>query len=330
MSTGTQSTDTGPVPSGARPGLAVVAVGGNSLIADSKHISLHDQNEAAKEAMTHVAAMIEAGWDVVVTHGNGPQVGFLLRRAELAAKELPTIPLDILGADTQGATGYLFSRALHNRFETLGIAARAVAIVTQTVVDENDPAFQNPSKPIGSFMTEEEARHHEAADGWAVVEDSGRGWRRVVPSPAPVRIVELEAIKALIAAGYTVVAAGGGGIPVVESGEHAFSGVEAVIDKDHATALLAHQLQADLLLISTAVDAVAINFNTPQEEWLSEMTVAQARTYLGQGQFGKGSMAPKIAAAISFIEKGGSKVLITSPPKMVDALRGNAGTAIIP
>jgi carbamate kinase len=310
-------------------GTVVVAVGGNSLISDSKHTSLKDQAIAAEESMLHVAEMVAAGWNVVVTHGNGPQVGFLLRRAELAARELPSIPLDVLGADTQGATGYLFVKALHEEFAKAGVHKEAVAVVTQTVVDPDDPAFASPSKPIGSFMSEEEATGHAQADGWNVVEDSGRGWRRVVASPKPKRIVEIDAIRMLNAAGFAVVAGGGGGIPVVEDGE-SLRGIEAVIDKDHATALLANELNADVLLISTAVDAVAVNFNTPEQRWLSTATVAELREYLAAGQFGAGSMAPKIEAAIAFIERGGQRVIITSPPRMVDALAGTAGTTIVP
>jgi carbamate kinase len=310
--------------------VAVVAVGGNSLIKNSDHTSLFDQNEASVESMEHVAAMIAEGWNVVVTHGNGPQVGFLLRRSELAAGELHTVPLDVLGADTQGAIGYMFSCALHNQFKKLGLDEQAVSIVTQTVVECDDPAFRSPSKPIGSFLTEEQARRHEAEDGWSVVEDSGRGWRRVVPSPAPVRIVELDAIRDLINGGYTVVAAGGGGIPVIETVEGAFHGVEAVIDKDLGSALLANQLKADLLLISTVVDGVAINFNTPQETWLREITADQAHEYLEAGHFGEGSMGPKIGAAISYLANGGKKVIVTSPGKIVAALRGEAGTSIVP
>lgn len=310
-------------------GTVVVAVGGNSLILSKDRISLADQAEAAQESMRHIADMVAAGWNVVITHGNGPQVGFLLRRAEIAATELPTIPLDILGADTQGATGYIFSKALQAEFKRLGIEKPSVAIVTQTVVDENDPAFAAPSKPIGSFMSEDLAQAHAEKDGWNVVEDSGRGWRRVVPSPKPQRIVEIEAIRALNKAGYAVIAAGGGGIPVVEENGN-YRGIEAVIDKDHATALLANELDADVLLISTAVDAVAVNFGKPDQKWLDRITVAEAKKYLAEGQFGAGSMAPKMEAAIAFIERGGARVIITSPPLMAEAVAGRAGTTIVP
>jgi carbamate kinase len=309
--------------------LVVVAVGGNALIADAEHITQADQAKAASESMDHVADMVAEGWRVLVTHGNGPQVGFLLRRAELAAVELPLLPLDVLGADTQGGIGYLFTRALDNHFGDRGMDTKAVSLITRTVVSTDDPAFTHPSKPIGSFMTEADARRRADEDGWAVVEDSGRGWRRVVASPIPQEVLEIDAIRALLEAGFTVVAGGGGGVPLARTGD-GFKGLEAVIDKDTATALIASELDADLMIISTGVDGVAINFNTPEEEWLSEITVAQARELLDAGQFGAGSMAPKIGAAIDFIERGGSRVVITSPARMVEALRGEAGTAIVP
>lgn len=308
-------------------GLVVVAVGGNSLITDNEHSGVEDQAKAAAVSMNYITDMIAAGWRVVVTHGNGPQVGFLLRRVELAREELPGIPLDVLGADTQGATGYMFVKAIHAAGKERGLDVKPVAVVTQMVVDANDPAMQAPSKPIGSFLSEEQARQHEKDDGWQVVEDAGRGWRRVVPSPLPQRVVEIDALRQLIDAGFTVICAGGGGIPVIET-EGGYQGVEAVIDKDFATALLAEQLEADVLLISTAVDAVAINFNTPEQEWLSQITAEQAQQYLDEGQFGKGSMAPKVGAAIDFLKAGGKKVIITSPENMALALEGRAGTTI--
>jgi len=309
--------------------LVVVAVGGNALITDAEHITQIDQGRAAAESMAHVAAMVAEGWNVLVTHGNGPQVGFLLRRSEIASTELPLLPLDVLGADTQGGIGYLFTRALDNHFDNLGLPAKAISLITRTVVDPDDPAFKHPSKPIGSFMSEEDARRHEIVDDWAVAEDSGRGWRRVVASPAPQTILELDGIRTLLDAGFTVVAGGGGGVPLVRSLD-GLVGVDAVIDKDTATALLAHELEADLLLISTGVHAVAVNFNTPEERWLSTITVAEAREHLESGQFGAGSMAPKIEAAVSFIERGGTRVVITSPARMVEALSGTAGTTIVP
>ncbi|HEX9681049.1 MAG TPA: carbamate kinase [Anaerolineales bacterium] len=310
--------------------LAVVAVGGNSLIKDPKRQSIPEQYEAAVESMGHVAGMIEAGWDVVLTHGNGPQVGFILRRSELSLHELHPVPLDYCGADTQGAIGYMFQRALHNLFRRRGIQKQAATVVTQVLVSRDDPAFQKPSKPIGSFLDQAAARQHQDADGWTMVEDAGRGWRRVVPSPLPVRIVEQGAIEALIRAGYVVISTGGGGIPVVEGEAGDLVGVEAVIDKDFAGSLLATSLKADLFLISTAVEKVAIRFNQPGQQWLDRVTLAEARRYLAEGHFAKGSMEPKIRAIISYLEKGGAEALVTNPENLERALAGQTGTRIVP
>lgn len=310
--------------------VAVVAVGGNSLIRDEKHKSVHDQYEAAQESMRHVADLIASGWDVVITHGNGPQVGFILRRSELSRHELHEVPLDACGADTQGAIGYMFQKALKNEFRRRGLPKQAVTVVTQVRVDRADPAFQNPSKPIGSFMGEADARAKMEEEGWAMVEDAGRGWRRVVPSPMPQEIIEREAIDTLIRGGFTVIGVGGGGIPVVENEAGDLEGVEAVIDKDHASALLANGIRADLFLISTGVERVALNYNRPNQRWVDRMTVAEARQYLGEGQFPKGSMGPKIQAAIFFLERGGKQALITSPENIGRALAGETGTWIVP
>ena len=310
--------------------VAVVAVGGNSLITDETHRSVPDQNMAAQESMKHIAGMIEAGWDVVIAHGNGPQVGFILRRSELARHELHEVPLDACGADTQGAIGYMFQKALRNEFRRRGLRKQAVTIVTQVMVDRADPAFQNPTKPIGSFMDEINARLKIERDGWNMVEDAGRGWRRVVASPLPQRIVEVDAIRALIAQGFVVVAVGGGGIPVCDDGQGDLVGVEAVIDKDYASALLATTLGADLFLISTAVEKVALNYNKPGQEWLDRMTLADARQYLGQGHFAKGSMGPKIQAIVWFLERGGRQALVTNPENIERALAGETGTWIEP
>ena len=314
----------------AQKNVAVVAVGGNSLIKDPKRRTVPDQYEAAAETMAHIAGMIQAGWDVVITHGNGPQVGFILRRGELASHELHTVPLDSCGADTQGAIGYMFQRALHNEFRTRGMNKKAVTVVTQVMVDREDPAFTNPSKPIGSFMDEPTALKHQQSEGWVVVEDAGRGWRRVVPSPRPTRIIERDAIQALLEDEFVVVAVGGGGIPVVENGGGNLIGVEAVIDKDYASALLAASIGADLFLISTAIDKVALHFNQPNQQWIDEMTVAQARQYLSEGHFAKGSMEPKIDAIVGFIEAGGKEALVTSPENIEKALAGETGTRITP
>jgi len=268
-----------------KKGVVVVAVGGNSLIKDATHKSVNDQYEAGRESMHHIVDMIEQGYDVVVTHGNGPQVGFILRRSELSAHELHLVPLDFCGADTQGAIGYMFTMALGNEFAARKMDKKAVAVVTQTVVDRNDPGFKNPTKPIGSFMEEKSAKEQAEKYNWVVVEDAGRGWRRVVASPTPVRIVEADQIRALIDAGFVVVAVGGGGIPVIEDENGQLNGVEAVIDKDFGSALLANRIQADLFIISTAVEKVALNFKKPDEVWLDKMTVAEAKKYIAEGHF---------------------------------------------
>jgi carbamate kinase len=311
--------------------VAVVAVGGNSLIKDSKRKTIQDQFDAAKESMHHIADMIEAGWDVVVTHGNGPQVGFILRRSELSRHELHEVPLDYCGADSQGAIGYMFERALFTEFQNRGMEKHAAAVVTQTVVDKNDVAFEHPTKPIGSFMSEEEAKQRAEHDGWVVVEDAGRGWRRVVASPKPLDIVEAPAIKALIEAGISVIAVGGGGIPVVtDEGEDKLVGVEAVIDKDFGSSLLATMIGADLFVISTAVEKVYLNFNTPQQKALDKITLAEAKQYIAEGHFAKGSMLPKVEAIIKFLENGGKQALIVDPPNIGRALKGETGTWIYP
>lgn len=309
--------------------VAVVAVGGNSLIKDKAHRTVPDQYEASAETMSHIAGMIESGWDVVITHGNGPQVGFILRRAELALHELHPVPLDSCGADTQGAIGYMFQKALHNEFKRRGIHKQAATVVTQVLVDRKDPAFENPSKPIGSFMEEAMAITRRDEDSWAIVEDAGRGWRRVVPSPKPIRIVEKEAIQSMINQGFTVVAVGGGGIPVVEDENGQLVGVEAVIDKDFASALLAIDIKADLFLISTAVEQVALNFNKPDQQWLDRMTLAEAKQYLDEGHFAKGSMKPKIEAIIDYLESGGKEALVTNPENIERALSRETGTRIV-
>lgn len=313
-----------------KKGLAVVAVGGNALIQDKDHQSIPDQYQAAVKTMNHIANMIEEGWDVVVTHGNGPQVGFVLRRSEISAKELPEVPLDFCGADTQGSIGYMFQQILYNVFHDRGIQKQAATVITQTIVDSKDPAFQNPTKPIGSFMDEHLAKEKKEKEGWVVVEDAGRGWRRVVPSPIPQTIVEAAAIRSLIDKGFVVVAVGGGGIPVMEKEDGSLTGVEAVIDKDLGSAILASMIKADLFLISTAVEKVAINFNKPDQKWLDSMTVAEAKQYMSEGQFAKGSMLPKIEAILKYMSASGKKALITDPEHIKDALDGKTGTWIVP
>ena len=310
--------------------LAVVAIGGNSLITDPEHQTVEDQYMAAAETDHHIAALVAAGWDVVITHGNGPQIGFILRRSDLAAHELHEVPLDVCGADTQGAIGYLLQQNLINDFELMGIDKGVVTVVTQVEVDKDDPAFDSPSKPIGSFLTEDQAKQRRDQEGWDIAEDADRGWRLVVASPMPMRIVELGAIRTLLESGFVVIAVGGGGLPVVADDSGALRGVPAVIDKDRASALLASNLDADLLLISTAVDQVALNFGTPEQEWISEMTLDQAKGYLAQGvHFLPGSMEPKIEAVVAFLEAGGAEAIITTPGNIDKAMTGIAGTRII-
>jgi carbamate kinase len=308
---------------------AVIAIGGNSLILSKQHEDVASQWDAVRETCKHVADMIERGWKLVITHGNGPQVGFILRRNELAAHEVHSTPLDLIGADTQGSIGYMIAQTLGNEFQRRGIDRPIVSVVTQVLVDRDDPGFQNPAKGIGGFTTEEKARTFEA-EGWRVIEDAGRGWRRVIASPIPLKIVELEAIRALVEQGFVVIAVGGGGIPVVKDEEGNLIGVRAVIDKDRATSLLAQELKMDLFLISTAVPQVAINFNEPDQQWLDRMTAAEARRYQAEGHFKPGSMGPKVEAVLEFLEvHPAGEALITDPPNIANALDGRGGTWIV-
>ncbi len=313
--------------------LAVIAIGGNSLIADKAHQTVEDQYQAAKQTTYHIADMIEQGWDVAIGHGNGPQVGFILRRSEIAAKAegMHEVPLDVCGADSQGAIGYALQQNLQNELYQRGIKKKVVTVITQVLVDTKDPAFQNPSKPIGGFMDVDEAKRRKEEQGWSVVEDAGRGWRRVVASPLPKEIVELETVETLLEHGIITITVGGGGIPVVDPGDGNYRGVAAVIDKDYASSLLAQKIKADLFVISTAVEKVALNFGKPDEKWLDKMTVAEAKAYLAEGiHFAKGSMAPKIQAIIWFMENGGKQALITNPENIGRALKGETGTWIVP
>ncbi|HEY4607156.1 MAG TPA: carbamate kinase [Acidimicrobiia bacterium] len=307
----------------------VVAIGGNSLITDPQHQTVEDQYLAAAETDHHIAGLVAEGWDVIITHGNGPQIGFILRRSDLASHELHEVPLDVCGADTQGAIGYILQQNLTNDFEKMGIEKGVVTVVTQVEVDAADPAFADPSKPIGSFFSEPDAIRRRDEDGWDIAEDSNRGWRRVVASPIPKRIVEIGAIKTLLDAGLVVIAAGGGGIPVVADETGALHGVAAVIDKDRASAMLATEVGADLLLISTSVEKVALDFGTPDQRWVSELSLEEAKSRLVEGtHFLKGSMAPKIEAVVGFLEAGGGEAIITNPQNLERAMRGETGTRI--
>ena len=308
------------------PGTAVVAIGGNSLIKDKQHQTVLDQYIAAHETCLHIVAMIQEGWNVAISHGNGPQVGFILRRSELAAHEMHEVPLDVCGADSQGAIGYALQQNLCNEFRRLGIAREAATVICQTEVAADDPAFKHPTKPIGGFMDEEQAERRRK-EGWNIVNDANRGYRRVVASPQPLRIVELAAIRALIAAGVVVVTVGGGGIPVVADADGNLHGVAAVIDKDLASALLANNLGADLLIISTAVEKVALNFGTPEETLVGHLTLAEAKAHLAEGvHFAAGSMAPKIQAVVNYLSNGGTAAIVTNPENVARALHGETGT----
>ncbi len=313
--------------------VAVVAIGGNSLIKDSKHQTVEDQYLAAKESTQHIADMIEAGWDVAIGHGNGPQVGFILRRSEIAARVegMHEVPLDVCGADSQGAIGYALQQNLQNELFQRGIKKNVATVITQVLVDRDDPAFTKPSKPIGGFMDEAEAKRRERELGWSVVEDAGRGWRRVVASPLPKEVVELDTVTALLNSGVVVITVGGGGIPVVDDGKGNYRGIAAVIDKDFASSQLARSINADLFLISTAVEKVALNYGKPDQRWLDKLTLAEAKALLAEGtHFAKGSMAPKIQAIIWYLEAGGKQALITNPENIGRALAGETGTWIVP
>jgi len=306
--------------------LVVVAIGGNSLIKDGAHQSVPDQYQAICDTCANITSIIENGWRVVITHGNGPQVGFILMRSEIARKELHEVPLESCVADSQGAIGYQIQQALANEFSHRKLAKRAVTVVTQVVVDANDRAFAEPSKPIGPFYTQEQAAERQKNNGWTMVEDAGRGYRRVVASPRPVEILEADVIRQLVEGGTIVVAAGGGGVPVTRDARGDLRGVAAVIDKDYASALLAAAIHADTFLITTAVDAVYLNFGKPDQKQLSNLSLEEARRYLAEGHFRKGSMAPKVEACIQFLESGGEHALITSPARIQEALSGKAGT----
>ncbi len=313
------------------PPLAVIAIGGNSLIKDNTHQSIPDEKAAVRETAGHIAGMIAQGWNVVITHGNGPQVGFILLRSELARHVLPQIlPLDVAGADSQGGIGYMIQQALGNELRRRGISKQTVTLVTQTLVDRADLAMQHPSKPIGLFYNSVEAQQRQREHGWTMMEDAGRGWRRVVPSPHPRQIIESALIESMVRAGVVVISTGGGGIPVIADQNGDLVGIEAVIDKDFASSLLASTLHADLLLISTGVEKIALNYRQPDQQDLDQLTLSEAQHYLDEGHFAKGSMEPKIRAAIEYIQHGGKAVLITRPETITRALAGETGTWILP
>lgn len=308
----------------------VVALGGNAIQKASQVGTITEQFANSAEACTEIAKVIKAGHTVVMTHGNGPQVGNILRRVELSQSEVYPLPLDTCVSDSQGGMGYMLQQVMKNVLHAQGLKNDVVTLITRCIVDPKDPAFQKPSKFIGSFMTEEQAKVRAERDGWVVKEDSGRGWRRVVASPWPKSIIERRAVKVLLEAGVIVIACGGGGIPVAyKEGSHDIIGVEAVIDKDIASALLALEIEADAFVVLTGVEQVKINFRKPDEKNLPSLTVSDAKKYLAEGQFPAGSMGPKIQAACYYIEHGGKEVIITSMDKMDAALRGETGTRIV-
>ncbi|ABX30818.1 carbamate kinase [Petrotoga mobilis SJ95] len=307
--------------------LAIVAIGGNALSQPKESPTAENMLKNLENTAKCLVELVKKNYKIVITHGNGPQVGNILVQQDIAKEVIPPFPLDVNGAMTQGYIGYMISQMLKNVLTAEHIEKDVSSIVTQVLVDKNDPAFNNPSKPIGPFYTEEEANTFIKEKGWSMVEDAGRGWRRVVPSPEPLEIIEIRAIKQLVRDNNITIAAGGGGIPVVKE-ENKLKGVEGVIDKDRASALLAIELDADEFIILTAVEKVFINFNKPNQQAISSMTVNQAIQYMKEGHFSKGSMLPKIEACTNFVLKTGRSALITDLTKLVDALEGKTGTII--
>jgi len=307
---------------------AVIAIGGNSILRAEQKGTIPEQFANTIETAEHVADMIMMGYELVITHGNGPQVGNMLLMSEKTEEILYPLLLDICDSNTQGSMGYMIQQTLGNVLKKRKIKKSVVTVVTQVVVDRNDSAFKKPTKPIGSFYSKENAEKYRKEKKWDIIEDAGRGYRRVVPSPEPLEIVENEVIQKLVDDDVIVIAVGGGGIPVVKE-KNFLKGVEAVIDKDLASSLLASNINAELLLISTNVEKVFLNYNKPNQKGIDRMTVKDAKKYLSEGHFPPGSMGPKIEAGIRFLEKGGKEVIITSPECIGDALKNKTGTHII-
>lgn len=308
---------------------AVIAIGGNSLTPTDSSNWIASQFANTRASMDAIVDLVEKEYDIVITHGNGPQVGVALRRVELSQPELPEIPLGILVADTEGSIGYMIEQSLQNKLLDRKVEKQVATLLSQVVVDKDDPKLKDPTKYVGNFYTEEQAKKHAEENGWIVKKDADRGWRRVVGSPKPVDIANKEVIGQLVKSGVIVIAGGGGGIPVYLDENNHYEGVDAVIDKDFASAKIANLIEADELFILTAVEKVAINFGTPEQENLNELTVNEAQKLYDDGQFPAGSMGPKILAAIDFINNGGKRVIITSIDKMVEAIEGKNGTSII-
>lgn len=312
-----------------KKGGIVIALGGNAISKPGMRGTIQEQFYSTLESMEHVADLVVNGYDrIIITHGNGPQVGAAILRSELASKTVYPLPLDICDADTQGGMGYMIQQVLGNCLRKRGVKLPVVTAITQVRVDPHDPAFDEPTKPVGLFYKEDEARELTAARGWTMREDAGRGWRRVVPSPKPIKILEAEAIKAMFDKGYIVVAAGGGGVPVALNRHNLHYGVEAVIDKDLTSALLASEVGADTLLIMTGVEFAYIGFGTQNQRALADVTKDELRLHLAHGEFASGSMRPKIEACLHFLEHGGEEAVITTIPKCLAALRGRTGTHV--
>jgi carbamate kinase len=314
----------------ATPRLAVVAFGGNALLRPEDRGTQEEQIARAKQAARWLAEIVRYGYRLIVVHGNGPQVGNILVQAEEASTKIPPQSLDIAVAQTEGSIGFMLQQAIRNRLESIGLGGEVATILTEVEVDATDPAFKRPTKPIGPFFTRYRAEALERDLGWTMKEDSGRGWRHVVPSPRPLRIMNINTIAHMLEAAAVIVAAGGGGIPVVKGRDGQWRGIEAVIDKDYASARLAADLKADLFIILTGVAKVALDFNKPTQRSVDRLTVAEAEKHLADGQFPAGSMGPKIESALEFVRASGQQVLITDVEVLREALEGKDGTLIVP
>jgi carbamate kinase len=308
--------------------IAVVAFGGNALLTPEDRGTQEEQVARAKQASRWLAEIVRHGYRLVIVHGNGPQVGNILIQAEEASTKIPPQTLDVAVAQTEGSIGFLLQQAMRNRLEQIGIDPEVTTVLTEVEVDANDPAFKRPSKPIGPFFTRYRAETLARDYGWSVREDAGRGWRKVVPSPRPIHILNVASIRSALTVANVVIAAGGGGIPVVRGRDNQWRGIEAVIDKDYASALLAAELEAELYVVITGVEKVAIDFGKPSQKWIDRMTLSEAEKWLADGQFPPGSMGPKIEAAIDYVKRQGNEVLITDIDHLREALEGEAGTRI--
>ncbi len=310
--------------------LAVVAFGGNALLRPEDRGTQEEQIARAKQAARWLSEIIRRGYKLLVVHGNGPQVGNILVQAEEASTKIPPQSLDVCVAQTEGSIGFMLQQAIRNRLEAIGLGGEVSTVLTEVEVDPTDPAFKRPSKPIGPFFTRYRAEALERDLGWTMREDAGRGWRHVVASPRPLRVLNVKTIARMLESAACIIAAGGGGIPVVKGRDGQWRGVEAVIDKDYASALLAAHLNADLFIVLTGVPKVAIDFNQPTQRFIDRMTVAEAEKWMAEGQFPAGSMGPKIDSALQFVKATGKQVLITDVEVLREALDGKDGTLVVP